>query len=158
VELNQEDANMRNGMLAKSLYVLFGVLYLVAGTTVLLFRTELLPPGVKSTLLEAAGGDLNVVHIAQEFGSLLVFTGLITLWFARHVQQCLFFHWAMTTFWALFALIHWFDVRGPVRFDAGVLINAIPFLLFLSVGLVHKKSQGMAVISGRHTNARPAGR
>ncbi len=129
---------MHNGMLARFLYVLFGVLYLIAGTTVLLFRTELLPPAVKSTLLDAARGDLNVVHIAQEFGSLLVFTGLITLWFARHVQQSRFFHWAMTTFWALFALIHWFDVRGPVRFDAGVLINAIPFLLFLSVGLVTK--------------------
>jgi hypothetical protein len=136
VELNQEDANMRNGILAKSLYVLVGVLYLGAGTTVLLFRTELLPPAVKSTLLDAAGGDLNVMHIAQELGSLLVFAGLITLWFARHFQQSLFFHWAMTTFWALFALIHWFDVRGPVRYDACVVINAIPFLLFLSVGLV----------------------
>jgi hypothetical protein len=136
VESNQEDANMRDGMLAKSLYILFGVLFLGAGTTVLLFRTELLPPAVKSTLLDAAGGDLNVMHVAQEFGSLLVFAGLITLWFARHIQQSLFFHWAMTTFWALFALIHWFDVRGPVRFDASVWINAIPFLLFLSVGLV----------------------
>jgi hypothetical protein len=42
----------------------------------------------------------------------------------------------MTTFWALFALVHWFDVRGPVRLDTGVLVNAIPFVLFLLVGLV----------------------
>jgi hypothetical protein len=89
---HQEDANKRNGMLAKSLYVLFGVLYLGAGTTVLLFRTGLLPPAVKSTLLDAARGDLNGVYLAQEFGSLLVFAGLITLWFARHIQQSLFFH------------------------------------------------------------------
>ena len=136
VKLNEWDANMRSSILARSLYVLFGALYLAAGTTVLLFRTGLLPAAVKGTLLDAAGGDLNAVHISQEFGSLLVFAGLITLWFARHYQQSLFFHWAMTTFWALFALIHWFDVRGPVRFDAGVLINAIPFILFLSVGLV----------------------
>ena len=127
---------MRSGMLARSLYVLFGALYLAVGTTVLLFCTGLLPAAVKSTILDSAAGDLNVVHISQEFGSLLVFAGLITLWFARHYEQSLFYHWAMTTFWALFALIHWFDVRGPVRFDAGVLINAIPFILFLSVGLV----------------------
>jgi hypothetical protein len=127
---------MRGEMLARSLYVLFGFLYFASGATALLFRTGLLPAGVKDMLLEAARGDLNAVHISQEFGSLLVFAGLITLWFARHYQQSLFFHWAMTTFWALFALIHWFDVRGPVRFDAGVLINAIPFILFLSVGLV----------------------
>jgi hypothetical protein len=103
---------------------------------VLLFRTGLLPAGVKDLLLDVAQGDLNALHISQEFGSLLVFAGLITLWFVRHYQQSLFFHWAMTTFWALFALVHWFDVRGPVRFDTGVLVNTIPFILFLSVGLV----------------------
>ena len=132
---------MRSGMLARSLYVLFRALYLAAGTTVLLFRTGLLPAAVKGTLPDAARGDLNAVHISQEFGSLLDFAGSITLWFARHYEQSLFFHWAMTTFWALFALIHWFDVRGPVRSDAGVWINAIPFLLFLSVGLVTRNRQ-----------------
>jgi hypothetical protein len=127
---------MSSGMLARALYVFFGLLYLAAGTAALLFRTGLLPDPVKDALLDLAQGDLNAVHISQEFGSLLVFTGLITFWFARHYQQSLFFHWAMTTFWGLFALIHWFDVRGPVRFDTGVLINAIPFVLFLSVGLL----------------------
>jgi uncharacterized protein YjeT (DUF2065 family) len=127
---------MRSALLAKALYILFGTLYLAAGTVVLLFRTGLLPAGVKDLLLDVAQGDLNALHISQEFGSLLVFAGLITLWFVRHYQQSLFFHWAMTTFWALFALVHWFDVRGPVRFDTGVLVNTIPFILFLSVGLV----------------------
>jgi hypothetical protein len=127
---------MSKGILAKSLYLLFGTLYLVVGIAALLFRTGLLPEAVKNTLLESAGGDLNTVHVAQEFASLLVFAGLITLWFARHYEQSLFFHWAMTTFWALFALIHLFDVRGPVRLDLGVLINAVPFALFVLVGLV----------------------
>jgi len=127
---------MSSAILAKALYLIFGLSYLAAGTVALLFRTGLLPDAVKNALLDAAHGDLNTVHISQEFGSLLVFTGLITLWFVRHYQQSLFFHWAMTTFWALFALVHWFDVRGPIRFDAGVLINAIPFVLFLSVGLM----------------------
>ena len=127
---------MRFRILARSLYIVFGLLYLIAGTTALLFRTGLLPDAVKNMLLDLANGDLNTVHIAQEFSSLLVFAGLITLWFARQYEQSLFFHWAMTTFWAFFALIHWFDVRGPIRFDTGVLINAIPFILFLSVGLV----------------------
>jgi len=127
---------MSSRILAKSLYILFGTLYLVAGAAALLFRTGLLPDAVKDLLLDVAHGDLNAVHISQEFLSLLVFAGLITFWFARHYEQSLFFHWAMTTFWGLFALIHWFDVRGPVRLDLGVFINAIPFILFLSVGLV----------------------
>jgi hypothetical protein len=41
----------------------------------------------------------------------------------------------MNVFWALFILIHWFDVRGA-ELDIGVLINAVPFLVFLSVGLI----------------------
>jgi hypothetical protein len=91
---------------------------------------------VRSALLELAEGNLTVVHVSQELGSLLVFAGLITFWFARHYEQSLFFHWAMTAFWALFALIHWFDVHGPARLDVGVLITAIPFLLFFLVGLI----------------------
>jgi hypothetical protein len=124
------------------MYMLFGVLYLTAGLIPLLFRTGLLPDAVKDALLDLAKGDLNTVHIAQEFGSLLVFTGLITLWFAYHYEQSLFFHWAMTTFWAVIAVIHCFDVRGPARFDLGVLINVIPFILFLSLGLVRWHREG----------------
>jgi hypothetical protein len=129
-------------VLAISLYALFGAIYLVAGTTVLLFDTGFLPDAAKSIVLDVANRDLNAMHITQEFGTLLVFTGLITLWFACHYQQSLFFHWAMTVFWALFALIHVFDVRGrPMEFDVGDLINATPFVLFLSVGVVtrHRK-------------------
>ena len=126
---------MRAATLAKTVYVLFGVIYLAVGIIVLLFGTGLLPAGVKSGLLDLADRNLTLVHVFQEFSSLLIFAGLITLWFARHYEHSLFFHWAMTLFWALFALIHWFDVRGA-EFDIGVLINAIPFILFFSVGLV----------------------
>jgi hypothetical protein len=119
------------------MYTLFGTLYLVAGIAVLLFRTGFLPEAVKNVILDTAQGDMNSVHITQEFGSVLVFVGLITFWFVRRYEQNLFFHWAMTAFWGLFALIHWFDVRGgPVRVDSGVLINTIPFILFLSIGLL----------------------
>jgi hypothetical protein len=134
---------MISRILAKALYLLFGVLYLAAGVTVLLFRTGLLPAWAKNAILESANGDLNAVHISQEFGSLLVFAGLITVWFTRHYEQSLYFHWAMTTFWALFALIHLFDVRGDIRFDIGVLTNAIPFVLFLTVGLLTGNRQAI---------------
>jgi hypothetical protein len=127
---------MSTAVLARSMYVLFGALYIAAGTAVLLFRTSLLPEVLRDAVLDIAQGDLNAVHISQEFGSLLVFAGLITLWFARHYQESLFFHWSMTVFWGLFALIHWLDVRGDAEFDIGVLINTIPFILFLLVGLV----------------------
>jgi hypothetical protein len=137
-----------SGFLARSLYVLFGTIYLAAGMTALLFGTGVLPEALKNIVLEIARGDLNAVHITQEFGSLLVFAGLITFWFAWHYEQSRFFHWAMTAFWAIFALIHWFDVRGRAEFDIGDLINSIPFILFLSVGLVTRYRTEAAELLG----------
>jgi hypothetical protein len=127
---------MLGTMLAKTLYIAFGVIYLAAGITVLLYGTGVLPETVKKELLEVADGNLTALHISQEFSTLLVFTGLITLWFAGHYRQSLFFHWAMTLFWGLFAFVHWFDVHGQFNFDIGVLITAIPFFLFLFVGTI----------------------
>jgi hypothetical protein len=59
---------MSSGILAKSLYVLFGALYLTAGTIALLFRTDLLPDVLKNALFEIAGEDLNAVHICFSSG------------------------------------------------------------------------------------------
>ena len=127
---------MRATALVKSVYALFGALYLTAGTAVLLFRTGLLPDAVKRIILDAAHDDLNSLHISQEFGSVLVFVGLITFWFMRHYEQSQFFHWAMTAFWGLFALVHWFDVRGPFPSVGGPMINTIPFILFTLIRLL----------------------
>ncbi len=128
--------------LAKSLYGLFGAVYLVAGVSVLLYRTDLLPGWVLGIIDRVSGDDLNTVHVMQEFGSLLVFTGLITFWFLWHYERSGTFHWAMTAFWGLIALVHWFDVRGPFPSVNGPLVNTVPFALFASVGLVRLWAEG----------------
>ncbi len=121
----------------KAFYVLFGVLFLGVGLGVLLSDSGLLP-GVRGVALEFAHGDLNTLHIMQEYGAVLVFVGLITLWFARRYELSRPFHWAMTASWALHALAHWFDVRGS-RALAGPLVNTAPLALFLLVGLMREK-------------------
>ena len=130
---------MVGAILAITLYIVFGGIYLAAGITVLLYGTGVLPETAKSVLLDVADQNLTALHISQEFGSLLVFTGLITLWFADHYRLSLFFHWAMTLFWGLFAFVHWFDVHGQFHFDIGILITAIPFFVFFAVGLITPK-------------------
>jgi hypothetical protein len=129
-------------ILACSLYGLFGALYLVAGVSVLLLETPLLPAPVRNFLLDVAGHNSNTQHIMQEFGSLLVFASLITLWFIRHYDQSRAFHWAMTTFWGLMALIHWLDIRGSLESVVGPLINSIPLALFVVVGLIREMAEG----------------
>jgi hypothetical protein len=123
--------------LVKTVYVLFGVLFLGVGLGVLLSDSGLLP-GVRGVALGFAHNDLNTLHIMQEYGAILVFVGLITLWFARRYELSGPFHWAMTASWALHALAHWFDVRGA-RSLAGPLVNTVPFALFLLLGLLREK-------------------
>ena len=128
--------------LARSVYVLFGAVYLLAGVAVLLLGTGLLPGPVRDIITDVARDNPNTLHIMQEFGSLLVFVGLITLWFVRHYDQSRPFHWAMTAFWGLIALVHWFDIRGRGDDVVGPLINTVPFALFVAVGLLRHRSEG----------------
>src|SRR5262245_50539090 len=128
-------------ILAMSLYGLVGAVFLLAGVSVLLLGTGLLPEPVRELIVDIAHDNGNTLHIMQEFGSLMVFAGLISFWFVCHYNQSRPFHWAMTVFWALIALVHWYDIRGGLQFGIGPAINTIPFGLFLAVGLLRRLSE-----------------
>jgi hypothetical protein len=78
---------------ARSLYGFFAVIFLIVGVSVLSLRIGLLPDFARSIVMNAAHEDLNAAHLIQEFGSMLVFAGLISVWFIRHYEQSKFFHW-----------------------------------------------------------------
>jgi hypothetical protein len=122
--------------LAKAVYALFGTVYLVAGASVLLLGSGLLPAQVRDVIVDVGQDQPNTLHVMQEFASLLVFAGLMTFWFLWRYDDSRAFHWAMTVFLALFALVHFIDIRGSFRLDAGAAITAIPFGIFLAVGLL----------------------
>lgn len=124
--------------IAKALYAFFGVGFLITGAIVLSVDTGLLPDVLTSAVINAAHGDARALHIIQEFGAFLIFVGLITFWFVRHYEMSKPFHWAMTAAWGFVALAHWFDVRGPFHPGIGAIINSIPFVLFLLVGLLRE--------------------
>jgi hypothetical protein len=130
-------------ILAKSLYALVGAIFLVTGVAVLALGTGLLPGLVRNLILEIGHDDANTLHIMQEYASLLVLVGLLTFWFVRHYEQSRAFHWAMTLFWGLIALVHWVDVRGTFQPGVGQVINTVPAGLFLVVGLLRRRSEGM---------------
>lgn len=131
---------MKLEAIAKIVYGFFGAVFLIVGATVMLLHTGLLPEAVKNIVIGFAHDDSLAVHLIQELGSILVFAGLITFWFIRHYEHSKAYHWAMTTFWALFALAHWFDGRESPRSVAGPLINTIPFTLFMLIGLFRRYS------------------
>jgi hypothetical protein len=123
-------------LLAQTCYGLFALIFLAAGASVLV-----LPEPMKQAILEESHGDLNVLHILQELGSTLVFMGLTSFWFIRHYEVSQVFHWSMTAFWALIALVHWFDVRGGSASTGESLVIAIPLVLFLAIGVLRIASQ-----------------
>jgi len=128
--------------ITKFIYGFLAAVFLLAGACVLLLDTNLLPGGVSRALTNAVDGSARALHIMQEAAAFLVFVGLLTLWFVRHYEQSRFFHWAMTAAWGLIALAHWFDVRGPGHSGIGPLVNSVPFLLFLILGLLRRSSEG----------------
>lgn len=130
--------------ITKVLYAVFGVVFLLAGATVLLSGTVLLPAALARVATAASHGDANTMHIIQEFGAFLVFAGLITLWFIRHYEQSRFFHWALTAAFALFALAHWFDARGTFESGIGPVVNSVPFILFALTGLLRLSAKERA--------------
>lgn len=131
---------MKAKAVVRIFYVLFGALFLGVGLGVLLLDTGLLPAGARETAVAFAHGNPETLHVMQEYGALLVFVGLISLWFARHYELSRPFHWAMAAAWALHALAHWFDVRGA-RSVAGPLVNTLPFALFLLTGLLRLRAR-----------------
>jgi hypothetical protein len=128
-------------VLAQVTYAVFGTLFLVAGATTLLVNTGLLPDALRNVVIRFSQDNLVMLHVVQEFGTLLVFAGLLTFWFIRHYDQSQFFHWALTAYWALMALIHWFHVASPSVSVVGGLINTVPFLLFLTIGLLRMATE-----------------
>ncbi|HJZ60451.1 MAG TPA: hypothetical protein VKE74_36245, partial [Gemmataceae bacterium] len=112
--------------LAKFTYAVFGTLFLAAGATTLLVNTGLLPDALRDVVVRFAQNNPGMLHVVQELGSLLVLAGLVTFWFLFHYDQSRGFHWAMTAYWAIMAVIHWFNVAGPWESVVGPLINTIP--------------------------------
>ncbi len=125
--------------ITKSLYGIQAAVFLVAGISVLLLGTSLLPSPVRQLIKDIAQGNNYTLHIMQELGSLLVLTGLITLWFLRHYEQSRSFHWAMTVFWALFALVHWFNTQGQFQGNLHTLVDTVPAILFLVLGIMRRR-------------------
>ena len=120
------------------IYVLAGTYYLLLGIVVLLLGTGLLPVRVHDLIFEMGHNSPDHLHLIQEIGTLWVLVGILLFWFSWHLSSR--FHWAMTFYFSLDAFVHWFSVYGKFENKPRALINAIPFLIFLLLGLLRRYS------------------
>ena len=125
-------------ILTRSVYALVGAVYLSIGVVVILLGTGILPAWVHDRIFEMGQGDPFTMHLIQETGTLWVLAGMLFVWFARHYEHSMKFHWAVTFYFALDAWVHWFNAFGAFEHEPRAVINAIPFLLFLLLGILRK--------------------
>ena len=126
-------------VLTRGVYVLTGALALLMGIVALLPGTGLLPARLNDLVFEFGVNDPVGVHVVQEMATLYVLLGVMLLWFARHYQGSMRFHWLMT-FWALLLFwVHWFSAYGTFNNEPYVIVDAIPFVVFLSLGLLRRR-------------------
>lgn len=122
-------------------YLVVGVAFLAADGATLLANRGVLPDAVQDTLNQFSQDNLGMLHILQEFGSTLILVGLLTFWFLWHYGQSRGFHWAMTVYWALIALVHWFHIAGPPESFVGPLVTTVPFVVFALLGLMRMATE-----------------
>jgi len=123
-------------------YGLLGILYVCLGVGSMLLPIGWLPGGVADKLL--AGETLNpfVEHLLQEFGTVVLALGLVFVWAASRKEYSGMFHWAMTFYFSLDALIHWVGPQGLIGSWPRGITNSIPFAVMLLVGVLQLRASG----------------
>ena len=132
---------MRNvvSVLTRGVYVLTGVVALLIGIVALLPGSGLLPTRLHDLVFEFGINDPLGVHVVQEMATLYVLLGVMLLWFARHYEQSERFHWVMTFSTLLLFWVHWFSAYGTFNNEPQVIVDAIPFVVFLALGLLRRR-------------------
>ena len=122
-------------------YALFGTLYVLIGAGSMLLPIGWLPRNVPSKFLAGEMPSPFIDHLLQEFGTLMLALGFVFLWYAGRKEQSRGFHWAMTLYFALDALIHWVGPQGVIGSLSRGFTNSIPFAVMLLLGLLQLRTR-----------------
>ena len=117
-------------------YGILGVLYVLIGAGSMLMPTGWLPQSVVDDFLASEMQSPSVEHLLQEFGTVVLALGLVFLWCARRQEQSGGFHWAITFYFLLDALIHWVGPDGVIGSWQRGIVNSIPLTILLLLGLL----------------------
>jgi hypothetical protein len=99
-----------------------------------------LPGGLADRFL--AGDTLRPFgeHLLQEFGTVVIGLGLVFLWRGSRMEHSRVFHWAMTFYFSLDALIHWVGPEGVIGSLQRGIVNSIPFAVMLVLGMLRLRA------------------
>ena len=130
--------------ITRIVYSLLGVLYVVIGLGSMLLPAGWLPRRFSDIFLVGETPSPFFEHLLQEFGTVVLALGVVFLWRASRKQYSASFHWMMTAYFALDALIHWVGPDGVIGSWRRGVANTIPLVVMLLVGLLQRKATGQA--------------
>jgi hypothetical protein len=126
--------------ITKAVYALLGALYVLVGIGSIALPAGWIPlrwvGDDVAPLYSAAPPDSFLNHLTQEFGTLAIAVGLVFLWQARREEPSRSLHWLLTVYLALDASIHWVGPQGFIGSLQRGIINSIPLLLLLVLGVL----------------------
>jgi len=126
--------------ITRIVYGLLGVLYVLLGMGSILLPAGWLPQGIADSILPGEPLNAFAGHLLQEFGTVVFALGLVFLWRTWRKEYSRGFHWAMTFYCSLDALIHWVGPEGLVDSWPRGIVNSIPFVVMLLVGLLQLRA------------------
>jgi hypothetical protein len=126
--------------LTRALYGILSAIYIVLGIGSMLTPAGWIPAKIVGTFLANEIQSPFVEHLLQEFGTILVALGLVFFWQASQKVWSATFHWAMTFYFLLDALIHWIGPDGYIGSPSRGIVNTIPLALMLVVGFVQLRA------------------
>lgn len=128
--------------MTRAVYALLGAVYVLVGAGAMVLPAGWIPPqwaGDAAPLYAAAAPDSVLNHLTQELGTLAIGVGLVFLWQARRVEPSRSLHWLLTAYLVLDSSIHWVGPQGFIGSPRRGLINSIPPLLLLILGLLWRR-------------------
>jgi hypothetical protein len=134
--------------ITRIVYGLLGLLYVLVGAGSMLLPTGWLPRGLADDILPKELPSPFVDHLLQEFGTVVLALGLAFLWYASRREQSRSFHWAMTLYFLLDALIHWIGPQGLIGSWPRGTINSIPFAVMFLLGVLQPSQSRQSPLEG----------
>ena len=127
--------------ITRIVYGILGVIYVIIGAGAMLLPTGWLPQGLTDDFLAEATPTPFLAHLLQEFGTVVLALGFVFLWYAKRKEHSRNFHWAMTFYFSLDALIHWIGPEGFIGSWSRGIANSIPFAVMLLLGLLQMRER-----------------
>ena len=126
--------------LTRTVSALLGVCYVLVGVGSIALPAGWISPRWAgddvAALYAAATPESFLNHLTQEFGTLVIAVGFVFLWQARREEPSRNLHWLLTLYLALDSAIHWVGPQGLVGSLQRGLINSIPPLVMLILGIL----------------------